>query len=476
MRGPLIARLSQVSVARAGNKVLQSLNLEVHGGDRIYVRGENGAGKSTLLALLAGRLHPWQNAGERDFPWLAAHESLFHLRRHVTLVGRDEQLRLQKLYAQQTVADLLLGHCDGDDFLYRDATSRDHERVDGLVARWQLDSLAERRLKTLSLGEMRLVTIARADMFARRLYLLDEVLNSLSEDIAAHVIDWMYNLSPAAAVLFTGHGAAPRLQQLATRNWQVSAGSVTEQETAASPGGYSSEIFSAPESREGSAVIVHSDNADFYHDFKQIFQGLTFELKAGDRILLTGPNGSGKTTLLRILHGDFRPAWQRGHLNFLHSLEHHTRHDLWQKVQFVAAAHFDYFLPEMTVQNVFASRISGSLYRYADSLPDATHAVIAAFDLNNFLGRPFTRLSEGEKTRVLLARAFLEPAPVYLIDEGFMALSERYFAAALRYLNSLPAEAAIVIAANERIGELHAGLSFRLSEWQLDRGRLTTHL
>jgi ABC-type molybdenum transport system ATPase subunit/photorepair protein PhrA len=147
MRHELIARLIGVSVARAARRVLADIHLEILAGDRIYVSGDNGAGKTSLLYLLAGRLHPWQNAGQREFPWLAEHETLFHLRRHVALISRDEQLRLQKLYVQHTVREFLLGHADGDDFLYRDVKTEDKLRAEAAIERWQLQALVGRRLK-----------------------------------------------------------------------------------------------------------------------------------------------------------------------------------------------------------------------------------------------------------------------------------------------------------------------------------------
>jgi hypothetical protein len=70
-------------------------------------------------------------------------------------------------------------------------------------------------------------------------------------------------------------------------------------------------------------------------------------------------------------------------------------------------------------------------------------------------------------------RAFLAPAPVYLIDEGFMALSGRYFDLVTQYLNALAPEAVVVIAANERITALQARLEFPLRRWYMERGRLT---
>lgn len=64
------------------------------------------------------------------------------------------------------------------------------------------------------------------------------------------------------------------------------------------------------------------------------------------------------------------------------------------------------------------------------------------------------------------------PAPLILIDEGFIALSDRYFAAALEFLNTLPVTTAVVIATNERIGEIRRRLNFPLADWQMESGRL----
>src|SRR5262245_41538224 len=42
-------------------------------------------------------------------------------------------------------------------------------------------------------------------------------------------------------------------------------------------------------------------------DEDPLFEGVGFELRAGDRVGLVGPNGAGKTTLLRLLAGLDRP-------------------------------------------------------------------------------------------------------------------------------------------------------------------------
>jgi len=466
----MIVEIDGVTVVRGGVTVLEDVTLRIEAGERILLTGENGSGKSSLLMLFAGRLYPYNSMGKRRFAW--DDETDFRAARRLTaLVSREEQLRLRQIHSASTVREFLVGHADGEDFLYREPTAADSELGSSLLDEWQIAHLAERRIGTLSLGEMRLVQIVRAAMHPRRLYLLDEIFSSLSDDIAGRVAGWIRSLPASAAVCLTSHDEDIRRRFNPTRILRIADRRVLPIEC---------ETSHLQQSRKPSLQqpalgeeLIRAQSADFFHDFNPVLREISFTIRAGERILLTGSNGSGKTTLLRVMHGDFYPAYGCGELKFLGKLAHEHKRELWNKVQLVSASHFDYFLPGMSVGEVLASCLSGSLHAYDPLLPDAALAVADKFDLLHFLPRQFARLSEGEKTRVLLCRAFLAPAPVYLIDEGFMALSGRYFDLVTQYLNALSLEAVVVIAANERITALQARLEFPLRRWHMERGRLT---
>ncbi|GAB4425374.1 MAG: ABC transporter ATP-binding protein [Turneriella sp.] len=467
----MIAEIVGVTVARAGVTVLEDVTLRIDAGERILLTGENGSGKSSLLMLLAGRLYPYNGMGTRQYAW--DNQPDFRAARlYTALVSREEQLRLKRIHASSTVREFLLGHADGEDFLYREVNAADTNRTDKLLSEWGIGHLATRYIRTLSLGELRLVQIVRAAMHARRLYLLDEIFSSLSPEVAHRVSAWIESLPLTAAVVLTSHDEEIRQRFAPTRILHVNSGRLIAVEATDAVNltkrAKSAWVFtsSAPE-------LIRAQSADFFHDFQPVLSGINFSIRAGDRILVTGSNGSGKTTLLRVLHGDFYPAYGCGELQFLGALAHEQKRELWNRVQFIAAAHFDYFLPDMSVGDVLASRLSGSLYDFDPALPDTALREAEEFGLLQFLPRPFSRLSEGEKTRVLLCRAFIAPAPVYLIDEGFMALSGRYFELVTEYLNALPREAVVVIAANERIRALEARLEFPLARWQMQHGQLT---
>lgn len=480
----LLARVSGVDIWRGLTQVLLDVTLDIRGGDRILLTGENGAGKSTLLNLLAQRLHPKDNRGVLVFD-AESNADIRAARRNVLLVSREEGLRLARIHAGSTVYDFLCGHLDGQDFLYRDALPAEIEQIESVIRFWKINPLRDKSLARLSFGELRLVLLARSGLHLRKLYLLDEIFSGLSREACLRVEDWLHSLPAAAAVVLISHDPA-HLGAVGLNRWlHIEAKRVTERPlgeigVTILPTAPDAVAFATNSpSHEKRLTITKSpqplivaQNAYFYHDFTLILRNTTFTLHTGARILLTGPNGSGKSTLLRVMHGDFRPAFGEGSLDFVGALAHTERNTLWNKVAFVAASQFSYFPESMSVLDILASRLSGSLYEYPSTLPVGAMQKVEAFGLLDFLDRPFVKLSEGEKTRVLLVRAFLREAVLYLIDEGLMALSPRNLDLAIGYLNTLSPEAAVVLALHERQKILYEKLSFRLTRWNIDAGYL----
>lgn len=54
-------------------------------------------------------------------------------------------------------------------------------------------------------------------------------------------------------------------------------------------------------------LLLQANGISYAHGGRQIFEDLSFELKAGDRVAIVGPNGAGKSTLFRLLAGELQP-------------------------------------------------------------------------------------------------------------------------------------------------------------------------
>jgi ATP-binding cassette subfamily F protein uup len=132
-----------------------------------------------------------------------------------------------------------------------------------------------------------------------------------------------------------------------------------------------------------------------------LFDRLSFVLTAGARIGLVGPNGSGKTTLLRLLRGEIAPL--AGEIRRAPSL---------RIVYFDQNRPLD---PDLTLRQALAP-VSDSVIYQGRTIHVASWAARFLFSSEQ-LNQPVSRLSGGERARVLIANLMLEPADILLLDE-----------------------------------------------------------
>jgi iron complex transport system ATP-binding protein len=142
-----------------------------------------------------------------------------------------------------------------------------------------------------------------------------------------------------------------------------------------------------------------------------------FEVEAGELICLLGPNGSGKSTLLRTIAGMQRPL--AGTVELLGS-DVQTRTPEW------LARHLSIVLTEPIDAGAMSARELVGLGRYPFTdwlgrLTTADHAridaAIAAVHAEAIADREVRRLSDGERQRVLIARALAQEPKLVILDE-----------------------------------------------------------
>ena len=157
-----------------------------------------------------------------------------------------------------------------------------------------------------------------------------------------------------------------------------------------------------------------------------LFEGLSFELSSGQLIWLEGRNGSGKTTLLRSLCGLFLP--DAGTVKWNGELTR-SNTDTFYKDLFYLGHQNALKLDLNPIENLqILSRLAGEAVS-----EEQADVALSRFGLAGYEETPVRKLSQGQQRRVALSRLLLSQAPLWILDEPFVALD----AAAVELLQSV---------------------------------------
>ena len=139
-----------------------------------------------------------------------------------------------------------------------------------------------------------------------------------------------------------------------------------------------------------------------------ILDDVSLDIAAGERVALVGANGAGKTTLVRCLLGQYRCEGEV-YLDGLAPRRHRTQ--VLSRLSFVPQLPPALRMPVGAFLR-FAASLSG-----CDTEPFMDVAERLGLTLAPLLGRPFVKLSGGQKQKVLIAVALGRPAELLLMDE-----------------------------------------------------------
>ncbi|MEV8215545.1 ABC transporter ATP-binding protein [Leifsonia sp. NPDC077715] len=171
-----VIRLTDVSVVRDGNPVLQGIDWAVEPDERWVILGRNGAGKTTLLQIAAAALHP--SSGEAVvLGESVGHTDLSELR---PLLGFASSALARRIPRNERVLDVVMTAAYAVTGRWNELYEEiDERRALRVLGEWHLDHLAERTFGSLSDGEQKRVQIARSVMTDPEILLLDEPAASL---------------------------------------------------------------------------------------------------------------------------------------------------------------------------------------------------------------------------------------------------------------------------------------------------------
>lgn len=461
--------INEVSVSFGGPRLLDGATLQIEAGERIGLLGRNGSGKSTLMKLLVGDITPDSGGIIRsndaritmlpqDVP-----DDLPGTVYDVVAAGGSAHLELLREYH---VLTLQMARSGNDGLLsklervqHRLETSgawRHHQRVETVIARTDLQENAEFRF--LSAGMKRRVFLARALVTDPDLLLLDEPTNHLDINAILWLEDFLRKFE--GTLMFVTHDRA-FLQRLATRiveidrgrlmsfpcdystylerrqaalegqerQWQEFDKKLAREETWVRQGikarrtrneGRVRALMQMRREREhrreqagnirltiqeaerSGKLVAEAQRISFAFADQNIVEGFSTVILRGDKVGMIGPNGSGKTTLLKILLGDLEP--QQGKVRLGTG---------------VRIAYFDQLRAQLDENRSLKDNIAGG--NDMVSVGGVSRHIVGY--LQDFLFppeqilAPVRSLSGGERNRLLLAKLFILPSNVLVLDE-----------------------------------------------------------
>ena len=175
---------------------------------------------------------------------------------------------------------------------------------------------------------------------------------------------------------------------------------------------------------------------------KQVFDNFSFQVGAGEKILLRAPSGRGKSTLLRLVLGFVRPDAGAVLLDG----EELTEQNVWKMRSRMAYVSQDL--------NIGAGRVDDFIrevfdYRANQHLAYDEARILDYFDHfgleRDKLQQPIEGLSGGEKQRVALVVALLLDREAYLLDEVTSSIDEALRNRVIRHLAGIEGKTLVVV-------------------------------
>ncbi|QRG77670.1 ABC transporter ATP-binding protein [Citrobacter sp. R56] len=449
--------------------LLDNAELHIEDNERVCLVGRNGAGKSTLMKILNreqglddGRIIYEQDLVvarlQQDPPRNVA-GSVYDF----VAEGIEEQAEYLKRY--HDISRIVMTDPSDKNLneMARVQEQLDHHnlwqlesRINEVLAQLGLDPNAA--LSSLSGGWLRKAALGRALVSNPRVLLLDEPTNHL--DIEA--IDWLEGFLKSfnGTIIFISHDRS-FIRNMATRIVDLDRGKLVSY-----PGDYDQYLLEKEEAlrvedlqnaefdrklaqeevwiRQGikarrtrnegrvralkamrrergerrevmgtakmqveeatrsGKIVFEMENVDYQVDGKQLVKDFSAQVQRSDKIALIGPNGCGKTTLLKLMLGQLQADSGRIHVGTKLEVAYFDQH----------RAELD---PDKTVMDNLAEgkqevMVNGKSRHVLGYLQDFLFHPKRAMT-------PVRALSGGERNRLLLARLFLKPSNLLILDE-----------------------------------------------------------
>lgn len=165
-------------------------------------------------------------------------------------------------------------------------------------------------------------------------------------------------------------------------------------------------------------MSIRADNIQVgYSENQPVFSNINFAAEGGDMIALLGVNGIGKSTLLRTLSGLQQPL--QGSITV--SGKNLASTSAAEKAQLVSVVLTEKLvIDNMSVRSLITlgrSPYTGWLGQISEADEKIVEDIITLLKLEKLHHKNLNQLSDGERQKVLIARALCQQTPLIILDE-----------------------------------------------------------
>lgn len=208
------------------------------------------------------------------------------------------------------------------------------------------------------------------------------------------------------------------------------------------------DVESAVDLKEVSRIDV--ENVNFAYGEEQILSDVSLSVKKGEILGIHGRSGSGKSTLLKLLMRFYDPKSGSIKING-ESLPNINTRSLRDNMAYITQQ--TYIFNETIEENIRLARRNATLEEIMEAAKKASiHDFILSLpeDYQTKMTELGGNLSDGEKQRIGIARAFLHNAPIILLDEPTSNLDSLNEAMILKSLLNVKAEKLIILVSHRQ--------------------------
>ena len=467
----MMLEIKSVSKSFPGVQALRNVSFGVQQGEVHALVGENGAGKSTLMKILSGVYTDYQGQLTLNNHNLTLQNPRDAQRHGIAIIHQE-----LNLIPELTITEnIFLGR-----ELYTRLRTLDLRRMDQaaakLLTQLNLNIAPNRSIRSLRVGEQQLVEVAKALSLKAQLLILDEPTSALSETEIEHLFQVISALKQQGVTMIYISHKLDEIYRIADRVTVLRDGEyigttpidqISVQELIRKMVGRNLNDLFPKEKVTPGEVVLQVENLSLQSDTREsgyALKDISFSVKRGEIVGVTGLMGAGRTELLETLFGIHSPRRVEGKITIA------GRTQVIASPQQALKAGLAFVTEDRKNQSLIVQHSVGH---------NMTLAAMKRFLLFNFIQSPLEKeaiqemtqklhikttgyhvpvdtLSGGNQQKVVIAKCLLTQPEVLLLDEPTRGIDVGAKAEIYTLISQLAKEGTAIIMVSSELPEILA--------------------